>query len=227
LTGYQLETPPDPDDIYEARGPDEVAELRNRPLFTGDVLIREPGIAVCLLQHPCAMRRGPQLLPLLLTGAIVPSEAHRTEWRNHTPTEMPLPGLPGLGSHPSISFLDLATVDSAGLESAQRVAVLSRLGVNLLMQRWIYHNCRLVVPTITIDAAVSAQHEEADLTMECVDELTATGLEVHRAQQLADSWLDEQRPDGVTIRHLLVDPQSRSTARRWMRNRVADYLSDR
>ena len=98
MTQAELETPRDPADIYDAQTPEDAAELLNRPLFTGVILRAAQGrSALCLVQHPCAMRKGTSLLPNLLVCSVVDSGVHRNQWRNHTPTEMPLPGLPEFG----------------------------------------------------------------------------------------------------------------------------------
>ncbi len=49
------------------------------------------------------------------------------------------------------------------LQQAKRIACLSQFGVNLLLQRWIQHNSRVVVPTEKIDEATVSQFDEADL----------------------------------------------------------------
>ncbi len=206
---------------------EDAAELVNRPLFTGDILTvaQSSGSTLCLVQHPCAMRKGTSLLPNLLVCSVVDSGVHRTRWSDHTPTEMPLPGLPDFGTAPSVSFLTVTAAQSNSLPPSRRIAVLSRTGVNLLMQRWIYHNNRVIVPTITIDEAVAAQHEEADLTMECVDGLVAKDYSPADAVEFVDGWLDTKRPGGATLRHQLTNPQARSTVRKDLRKLMAETAS--
>jgi hypothetical protein len=226
LTQAGLETPRDLADIYDAQTPEDAAELLNRPLFTGDILSpAQGGSAICLVQHPCAMRKGTSLLPNLLVCSVLDSGVHRTQWRNHTPTEMPLPGLPGFGQAPSVSFLTFTAANSSSLSSSRRIAVLSRIGVNLLMQRWIYQISRVIIPTITFDEAIAAQHEEADLTMECVDELVAKGYPPSDALNLVDRWLDTKRPEGATFRRQLTNSQIRSTVRKALRKLVTEAPS--
>lgn len=140
----ELETPDDPESIYLARG-DEVGA--HRPTFTGDIYRIGSGHLVMVLQHPCALRRGVDLHPRVLVATVTPATNGRppSKWTGSYKI-MPLPKLTENTDH-SASFVDLELLESATIPDIERVAVLSQVGVNLLMQRWTFHNTRLEVPT--------------------------------------------------------------------------------
>lgn len=218
---------PDWDSLYRARG-DEV--VRHRPVFTGDVFERVPvqGLgetktkAVIVLQHPCALRfNGVDLHSRLMVAElrnhkVIPVE----DWTGHA-SKMPLPELiPALdtGKRHQAAFFDepyLVGPDDLGLD--KRIACLSQTGVNLLLQRWVHHNSRMVVPTATYQEVSSPAYEEADLIEEWCEKRIEAGLEIQEAAVEAVKWLREDAGGGMTRQRLLEDPQNRSTVRRQMR----------
>jgi hypothetical protein len=106
-----------------------------------------------------------------------------------------------------------------------RVAMLSSRGVNLLVQRWIYHNSRVTIPTITINSQVAGPFEEADLIQEATEDLVATGnFDDGKAANLVDEWLSMSESDGsAPRREILADPQQRSTVRTSLRRQVKSW----
>lgn len=89
---------------------------------------------------------------------------------------MPLPELeesdnPKHRNH-AIDFNELCTVSPEQLETADRIASLSTIGVNLLLQRWVHYLSRVVVPTLTFNEATLPFYEEADLIEEWCEEST-------------------------------------------------------
>lgn len=225
----RLETPcsvkdPDCGRLYRARGEEVVA---HRPLFTGDVFERTEiqafdGTAkrknVIIVQHPCAMRtNGVDLAPQLLVAEV---RKHRMlsigQWEGYGKL-MPLPDLfPAFDSgrrHQAAFFDALYLVAPSSLTT--RVACLSQLGVNLLMQRWVHHNSRVVVPSWKYNEATTGVYEEADLIEEWCDNQLMLGASVESATADCVSWLREE-VDGSRRQELLDDPQSRSTVRRQM-----------
>ncbi len=102
------------------------------------------------------------------------------------------------------------------LAVAKRVAVLSLLGVNLLMQRWVYHSTRVCVPTARFNLQIAGQYDEAELTAEGVAELMGLGEDRGTAEAAVNRWLDEGSGPS-TRRALLMDPQRRSGIRRELR----------
>lgn len=212
--------------LYRARG-EEVSP--NRPLFTGDVFAKTKvetadGSAkqknVIILQHPCALRtNGVDLVPRLLVAEV----------RNHSliPPErwtgfgklMPLPDLiPTVtsGRRNQAALFDtlyLVAPDTLG----DRIACLSQLGVNLLLQRWVNHNSRVVVPTWQYNAVTSGVFEEADLIEEWCDERAFSGLSPDEAAGECVAWLRQDSGNGQMRQELLADAQNRSSIRKQMR----------
>ena len=108
-----------------------------------------------VLQHPCALRTdGVKLHSRLLVAElrshkIIPIE----DWPTGHYSKMPLPDLiPTTTSskrHQAAFFDGPYLVGGDALDLDKRIACLSQSGVNLLMQRWVHHNSRVVVPTAT------------------------------------------------------------------------------
>lgn len=82
-------------------------------------------------------------------------------------SKMPLPELiPTLETgrrHQAAFFDEPYLVSPDDLMPDKRIAYLSQTGVNLLLQRWVHHNSRVVVPTATYQEVSSPAYEEADL----------------------------------------------------------------
>ncbi len=218
---------PDWGSLYRARGNEVV---HHRPVFTGDVFEKVPvqGLresktkTVIILQHPCALRsNGVDLHSRLMVAElrnhkVIPVE----DWTGHL-GKMPLPELvPAVETgrrHQAAFFDELYLVAADDLAADKRSACLSQMGVNLLLQRWVHHNSRVVVPTTTYQEVSSPAYEEADLIEEWCEERVEAGLEIQDASVEAIKWLREDNGGGVTRQRMLEDPQNRSTARRQMR----------
>ena len=201
-----------------------------RPIFTGDVFfdVEVQGVGaieqknVIVIQHPCALRsNGIDLTDTLMLAEVVPHRLLQpSEWTGFARL-MPLPEL--VTNDPQDSWAAqftscyLAIPDSLALD--KRVACMTLPGVNLLMQRWVFHNSRVVVPTWKYDEAVNAQYEEADGIEEWCDIRTGQGIKVVEAAAEANQWLNEDITGGIKRRRLLEDPQYRSSVRKEMRKR--------
>lgn len=113
----------------------------------------------------------------------------------------------------SFRHLELVGSDTFG-EGSLRIATLSSYGINLLLQRWVFQNSRVVVPTMTYEEQISGPYNEADLEAEWLNELddTPQGTSMAFHQWIRDS------PDGTDVRRqaMLEDPQQRSFVRREM-----------
>lgn len=166
----ELETPDDPESIYLARLED-VGE--HRPTFTGDIYRLGDGRMVMILQHPCALRHGVDLHPRLLVAPVRP-DSLRSNWARAPFGTMPLPKLIDGQDH-SADFINLELIDSPTLPTCERIAVLSQSGVNLVMQRWVYHSTRLAVPTHTYSDSTVGPFDEADLIEEWVTDRVDDG----------------------------------------------------
>lgn len=222
----ELESPAaGPDSLYRARA-DEVSP--NRPIFTGDVFVGVEVHAlgeiktkdVIVLQHPCSLRtNGVDFHPRLLVAEI---RRHKIieNWTGHV-AKMPLPELfvavTSGRRHQAAFFDELYFVAPEQLLPESRAACLSPLGVNLLLQRWVFHNSRVVAETWKVQEVTSGPYEEADLTEEWVDERTLAGINAHDAMFEALDWLRAASANGETRQRMLEDPQKRSPVRQEMR----------
>jgi hypothetical protein len=139
-----LETPGAATDLYTAVN-EEAAELRFRPLFTGDVLELSDRTCVALMQHPCSMRRGTSLNPNLLFAKVIRlGRKYRSDWST---APFDLCYLPTLSEdYPAVDFHGIGTITADCAQEARRVAIVSLYGATVLMQRWIHFSTRLVVP---------------------------------------------------------------------------------
>ena len=175
---------------------------------------------IIVLQHPCALRRDGIALHARLMVAELRN--HKViapaEWQTGHYAKMPLPDLiPSVnsGKRNQAAFFDEPyLVGAKDLDLAKRIACLSQTGVNLLLQRWVHHNSRVVVPTATYQEQTSPSYEEADLIEEWCEDGLGRGLSVDEASAEALAWLREDAGAGVIRQALLADPQSRSTVRR-------------
>jgi hypothetical protein len=147
---HKLETPTDPAELYLARREDIDGYL-HRPWFTGDVVQLEDGRQVALVQHPYAMRRGTEIARRLLVCGVGRREgAAPRDWSTGHFKRMFLPEMDGPGLS-SVEFEDIEVIDREDIATENRRVILSQTGVNLLVQRLIHHNNRILVPTITIN----------------------------------------------------------------------------
>ncbi|WP_148059945.1 MULTISPECIES: hypothetical protein [unclassified Rathayibacter] len=205
----QLQTPASLLDLYAARG--EEVET-HRPLFTGDVFDSADEL-VQVVQHPCALRRGPELLPRLLVVPVRPCSRPRSDWANADYKTMPLPALLGPAGHHEGLFAEPSVIESSVLVALPRVATLAPTGVDLLLQRFVHHSSRVIVPIDRLDEVTSGPFEEADLHAEWV-EGRRTGPE--EAALEFDTWIREEE-GGDTRQSRLDVPAFRSTIRRALR----------
>lgn len=218
---------PDWDSLYRARG-DEV--VRHRPVFTGDVFVKITVQSVgeakvkdaIVLQHPCALRsNGVDLHSRLVVAElrkhpVIPVD----DWIGHV-GKMPLPELiPTVtsGKRSQAAFFDeLYLVGPDDLDLDKRIACLSQTGVNVLLQRWVNHNSRAVIPAFDYQTVSSPAYEEADIIEEWCEQRIEAGVDNREAEVEAVKWLREDAGTGVTRQKLLESTQSRSTVRQQLR----------
>lgn len=223
MTSVELESPDDPDDLYLARG-DEIDLFSERPLFTGDVLTLADGCAVSLLQHPCSMRYGLELVPNLIVADVKPwSMKPPSDWTQHA-KRMFLPEFQS-DETMTIDFVTVKTISSDQAKHATRTAILSQRGVNLLLQRWVNHLTRVVVPTASVHESIAAEHEEADLIGEMAGDLVTAGIPREEAGTLVDNWLNTKE-NGKPRRARLRDKQAHSALRRGLRHAAQVWIAD-
>jgi len=222
-SAIELESPASPDELYQVLG-DDVTVLEHRPLLTGDVLSLQDGRMVTLLQHPCSMRRGIDLVPRLQVAPVELWESRApSDWTKHV-LRMFLPKFSEAGDH-AIEFDKIDLVESSDALEADRLAVLSQRGVNLLLQRYIHHVSRVIVPTISINEMISGQFDEADLTGDAIEELVRVGFAIRASHERVDKWLGEGAR-GATRREQLDSPQHRSVVRRDLRAQVRAWSAE-
>lgn len=216
------------DNLYRARGREEI--MPHRPVFTGDVFQRVTvhvagGVkskSVMIVQHPCALRtNGIDLVDRLIVAEVRTHKLIETaDWVKHL-AKMPLPDLvPTVdsGKRNQAAFFDSPYIVSAeDLAQGERVACLSQVGVNLLLQRWVNHNSRAVIPTFVYQEVTSPAYEEADLIEYWCEERAESGIGTHAASSEALEWLRQDGGGGVMRQTMLENPQNRSTVRRDMR----------
>lgn len=230
---HDLECPgseanPDWDSLYRARG-EEV--MRHRPIFTGDVfekiVVQDIGATkqktIIVLQHPCALRSdGVRLHSRLIVAElrnhkIIPPE----DWVSGHFAKMPLPELVTRATsgkrHQAAFFDELYLASSDALELDNRIACMSQSGVNLLLQRWVHHNSRVIVPTFNYHSETSPAYEEADLIEEWCEERESQSETLLDAMTEAVQWMRQRSDSGVTYQQMMKDPQTRSVVRQRMR----------
>jgi len=188
---------------------EEVSEFR--PILTGDVFARvsfkapDGGVKlrdVMILQHPCSLRtNGVDLADRLLVATV--RNFRRLEDRTTHARLMPLPELrPELDSerrrNPAAWFDDLHLVTPQQLEGL-RIACLTLPGMNILLQRWVFHSSRALIPSRTYHEANIAVYEEADIIEDWCWDRTEDGLSVAAATAECVEWLREDK-DGVPSR---------------------------
>ena len=226
MTDDTLEFPQSSDELYLAAAPTDVEP--SRPLLTGDVFadIQVPGFdesgPAIILTHPCSMRvDGVNLADRLLMARVTPSSGvplHK--WATGFFRIMPLPDLNG-GCH-AARLDEIGLVMSSAVQSAQRLACMTPLGINLLQQRFIAYLTRFVVPTFRLNEACAAVFDEADLGEEWALVTVAAGMSLERAAVAFHDWLRSADSSGLTRQEQLAEPQRRSGVRRDMRRHLTD-----
>ena len=209
---HDLETPPSADAIFLTT---EVgAEYDARPLMTGDVIEMPDGTLVVLVQHPCAMRSGQGLLPRLLACEVdLAAKDVRSKWHKERFSRM---RLEFLGSSAVIDFNRPLVLETSAAHKMHRVAIMDRLGVNLLLQRWVHHNSRVVIKTVTYDRQSTGPYAEVDLVQDMVTDLLAEGLDEKVAEDCVEHFFSRGLEGGKSDcwRHRLAQAQQQGPARR-------------
>lgn len=135
----------DPNALYDERGDVSWA----RPLLQGDVFeeVILPGFGdeprtVQIVTHPCAMRKGPVVLPRVTVAPVEPHQAlsGEADWEGHLRV-MPLPDLRD-GRNFATKFVDVTAAPSELLTLDRRIATLSNRGIYVLQQRLVKHYTR-------------------------------------------------------------------------------------
>lgn len=216
--------------LYRARG-DEVGEHRH--VFTGDVFTDTPVLTpkgdtrtrtVMLVQHPCALRsNGIDLVSRLLVVEVRPNAViPAADWARYGRL-MPLPDVEpaetGNRRHQAAFFDAPYLVEPPQLGT--RIACLEPIGVNLVLQRWVHHNSRVVIETHMYNEVSAGPYEEADITEDWCGDRISSGLGPAEAAAECLAWLREPDQAGGPLRQaLLSDPQQRAAIRQAARRHI-------
>lgn len=222
-----MEKPDDDADLYWALGADVNPA---RPILTGDVFesvqvtdtdgTSKP-FTVMVLDHPCSLRTNGVDLALRLTVAEIRA-TQAGSWRgnfNRIFLPTPFPGIEGQEESCAAFFDSCYHVSPEQLESGTRIACLSHLGINLLLQRRVKHFSRVTVPTFEFQDANYGVYEEADVIEEWCMAREEDGVKLPEAVAECVNWLREDL-GGRRRQVLLKDRQQRSTVRKHMRDRL-------
>ncbi|MFJ6844308.1 hypothetical protein ACIQRE_16795 [Streptomyces griseoluteus] len=226
---HDMEKPDDPADLFHAYGEDVNPA---RSIITGDVFADvavteiDGGTTirtVMILEHPCSLRAdGINLKPRLHAAEVHPTTSG--SWRgnfNRMFLPQPFPRAESKAA-PHAAFFDAGYyVTPDQLSAATRIACLSRVGINLLLQRYVKFQSRLTVPTFEFQNANYGVYEEADLVEEWCLDREQDGIKTEDAVAECISWLRDTS-SGRMPQELLGDPQHRSTVRRMMRNAIKE-----
>lgn len=214
----ELELPESLSSLFLAIG-EEAKEMVERPVFTGDIFLLEDSKRVVVLQHPCSFSSGPVLREKILVGEVKPSmKPSEKDWKRSF-RFMYFPDLNEVSY--SVQFEDLEVLTSDALKPEARECVLSLYGVNILLQRWINQNARLVVGTSKLNEVTSDVFEETDLKYEAALELSSRGVKPDEAWAKVDAWLNEKSDGEVVRRQYLKNPQHWGPLRRDLRDLLA------
>ncbi|HXH56798.1 hypothetical protein [Iamia sp.] len=223
----ELEIPSDIEALCLARG-DEVNP--HRPLFTGDVIdgvtvevLDEVAQPVVIVSHPCSMRAGAELAPLLHVAPVVTYHAPSTAvWQKHFKV-MPIGAVANM-QH-AVVKLDRMTLVSAGaIDPGRRLYYSTRHGINLLRQRMVHHLTRVAIPTQTFDEEAGGAHEEADLMEDWIDSAIDLGADAAEVGTAFHDWIMTVE-GGRTRQAKLLDSQAVPGVRRAMRAEIRGRYS--
>lgn len=207
--------------LYDERG--EVAWTR--PVIQGDVFgdIVLPGFGdepqmVQVVAHPCAIRRGPDLIKRV---TVAPIERHklvegggREGWDGHLKF-MPLADLREDGNAYATRFEDVTAAPSELLTYDRRIATLSNRGIFVLQQRLIKHYTRLTVDIPALRKQAGPVLEEAEEERDWIETLLEgeriTVEAIREASRQFDSWLGAGEP---SRRALLQQDENQRDIRR-------------
>ena len=218
--------------LYDERG--EVTWAR--PLLQGDVFdgVVLPGFGdqlmkVQIVNHPCAMRKGPHMLPRITVAPVGP-HAHvqgQGGWDGNLRI-MPLPELSD-GQHHATKFVDITAAPAALLSRAHRIATLTHQGIYVLQQRLIKHYTRLEVPLELLRRESAPVLSEAVQQWDWIDQVLTEGEQTDEAAieteaKFFDDWLSEGEPSRrellkQEIHHTDIRKQAQRAARERARTR--------
>lgn len=222
----------EPDALYDERG--EVSW--SRPLLQGDVFdqVVLPGFGdeprmVQIVTHPCAMRKGPALLPRITVAPVEPyaQMASQTDWDGNLRV-MPLAELLD-GKHHATKFVDVTAAPADLLTRDRRIATLSNRGIYVLQQRLVKHYTRFDVSLGLLRRESAPVLEEAQQQWDWIetvltDQEQADQAAIEAEGKVYDAWLSEGDPSRRT---LLKDEVNHTDIRKQAQRASADRARDR
>jgi len=212
----QLDAPKNYSALYHSLG-EECREFDLRPVFTGDVFKTPDAKLWAVVQHPCTFSNG--AAGVLVAEVVEGSYPSQKFWQGNF-KKMFLPEVGDL--HFEIMFGQLGFKRISELDAANRIVLLSNYGVNVLMQRWIYHNARVLVATSpTIHDSTSGVFEETEMLFEAEVSCVEAGRPEGEGIKLVTKWLDEDKPNR---RGALDEPQLRPALRQELSALVKTHL---
>jgi len=222
----------EPEALYDERGDVTWA----RPLLQGDVFdgIVLPGFGdqpmkVQIVNHPCAMRKGPEMLPRITVAPVGPHARVQGQggWDGNLRI-MPLPDLAD-GQHHATKFVDVTAAPAALLTRAYRIATLTHQGIYVLQQRLIKHYTRLEVPLELLRRESAPVLAEAVQQWDWIEEILSEGeltdeSVIAAEAKVFDDWLSEGEPSRrellrQEIHHTDIRKQAQRAARDRARTR--------
>jgi hypothetical protein len=157
---------------------------------------------------------------LLMARVTATAEIPLHKWATGFFRVMPLPDLNG-GSY-AARLDEIGLVVSTAVQSAERLACMTPLGINLLQQRFIAYLTRFVVPTFRLNEACAAVFDEADLCEEWALVAVAAGVSLDQAAAAFHNWIRSADSSGITRQEQLAQPQRRAGVRRDMRRHLTE-----
>jgi hypothetical protein len=196
----------DVDELYDERG----AVTWTRPILQGDVFrdivlsgFDNGPMIVQIVAHPCAMRRGPDLVKRITVAPVVKyRRVQGDDWDGHLKV-MPLADLREDGEPYATRFEDVTAAPSELLTYDKRIASLSNRGIFVLQQRLIKHYTRLTIDIGVLRKQAGPVLEEAEQERDWIEtvlggeEITLNAI---RAESKAyDEWLGTGNPSRRTL----------------------------
>lgn len=180
----RLDTPDDPKDLWL------VGISEHRMLMQGDVIVTDDG-PVCLVVHPCSMRRGSVLHD---TQTVAPVRQSDAAWQGYYDW-MPLPEvrLPGFLPY-AACIREVSSLSTKSLQHGNRVAAMDDIGIHLLQQRMVYHLTRM-----SID----------------LDDLAELSAPILAEAEIHEEWVNLLGVDAEPDFHLFLDAENRKL-REWL-----------
>lgn len=178
---------------------------RIRPIIQGDVFgeVLLPGFGnqpqiVQVVAHPCAMRRGPDLVKRVTVAPVVRHQrVQGSAWNGHLKF-MPLDNLREDGDAYATQFENVTAAPSELLTLDKRIATLSNRGIFVLQQRLIKHYTRLTVDIPTLRKQAGPVLEEAEQERDWIETLLngeePTVTSIYAASKAFDDWLSDGDP---------------------------------